>query len=40
MRDKGCAVREAVEAGLLSPVRYERYLKLLKRAGTEEFSGG
>ncbi|MEW6036892.1 MAG: ribosome small subunit-dependent GTPase A [Pseudomonadota bacterium] len=37
--DKGCAVREAVEAGMLSPARYERYLKLLKRAGTEEFSG-
>lgn len=40
MRDKGCAVREAVEAGMLSQARYERYLKLLKRAGTEEFGGG
>jgi ribosome biogenesis GTPase len=39
VKDKGCAVREAVEAGMLSPARYERYLKLLKRAGTEEFSG-
>ncbi|MDF9393487.1 MULTISPECIES: ribosome small subunit-dependent GTPase A [Methylococcus] len=39
-KDKGCAVREAVEAGMLSPARYERYLKLLERAGTAEFSGG
>ncbi|UZR30994.1 ribosome small subunit-dependent GTPase A [Methylococcus mesophilus] len=41
VKDKGCAVREAVEAGTLSSARYERYLKLLDRLGSAvEFSGG
>jgi ribosome biogenesis GTPase len=41
VKDKGCAVREAAEAGTLSSARYERYLKLLDRIGSAvEFSGG
>lgn len=31
VNDKGCAVREAVEAGQLSRSRYQRYLKLLDK---------
>lgn len=41
VRDKGCAVREAVESHGLSETRYGRYLKLLGRLeSTPEFAGG
>ena len=30
--EKGCAVREALEAGTLSPKRYEGYMKILKES--------
>lgn len=31
INDKGCAVRAAVEAGQISPARYQRYIKLLDK---------
>lgn len=30
-KDKGCAVRAAVEQGIISPTRYQRYLKLREK---------
>jgi ribosome biogenesis GTPase len=31
-KEPGCAVREAVEQGLIEPTRYESYLKLYEKA--------
>ncbi|MBS1211526.1 MAG: hypothetical protein H6R26_142 [Proteobacteria bacterium] len=36
IRDKGCAVREAVEAGAISAARYERFLKLLDKLASPD----
>lgn len=35
VKDKGCAVRGAVEAGAISPTRYQRFLKLREKMPTE-----
>lgn len=35
VKDKGCAVRDAVEAGSISQTRYQRYLKLREKMPSE-----
>ncbi|MBT5222289.1 MAG: ribosome small subunit-dependent GTPase A [Gammaproteobacteria bacterium] len=35
VKDKGCAVRDAVEAGTISKTRYQRYLKLREKMPTD-----
>ncbi len=35
VKDKGCAVREAVEKGVISSVRYQRFLKLREKMPTD-----
>ncbi len=36
VNDKGCSVREAAEKGLISPTRYQRYLKLRDKMPTSQ----
>jgi ribosome biogenesis GTPase len=38
--EQGCAIKDAVARGLISPARYQRYLNLYKAEGQEEEEAG